>query len=117
MSHKDYFLQNQTEMIKKTAKFLNKQITEEQIEQLKEHLKFSKMTTNPAVNLEEIMALKNENNDDPNTKFLRKGQIGDWKNYMSKDLERRFNEWTKKNFKGTGFKFNADVPNRVIDDI
>lgn len=110
-------MQNQTEVIKKTAKFLNKKITEEQIEQLKDHLKFSKMKSNPAVNLEEILPLKNGNKDDPNIRFLRKGQIGDWKNYMSKDLERRFNEWTERNFKGTGFKFNADVPNGVIDDI
>lgn len=103
--------------MKKTAKFLNKQLTDDQIEQLKEHLKFSKMTSNPAVNLFNIIAPKNNKIDDPNIKFLRKGQIGDWQNYMSKELEHEFDEWAKKHFNGSDFKFCADKSNGIVDSI
>ena len=106
-------MQKQTEIIKKTAKFLNKNVTNEQIEQLKEHLKFSKMAANPAVNLEQFIVPKNGTKNDPNIKFIRKGQIGDWKNYMSEDLERKFDEWIEKHFKGTEFQFDADLSNGV----
>lgn len=109
--------QNQTEIIKKTANFLNKQLTDEQIEQLKEHLKFSKMTSNPAVNLFKIIAPNNDKIDDPNIKFLRKGEIGDWQNYMSKDLENKFDKWSEKSFSKSDFKFCADKSNGLINSI
>lgn len=75
------------------------------------------MTANPAVNLFNIIAPKNNRADDPNIKFLRKGEIGDWQNYMSKELEQRFDEWTEKNFHGTDFKFCVDKSNGLTDSI
>lgn len=96
-------------VIKKTAKFLNKNVTDEQIVGLCDHLKFSKMATNPSVNMELLLNNTNTEEHDPDDKFIRKGKVGDWTNYMSEDLARRFDEWTEKHLRETGLKFHTDV--------
>lgn len=63
------------------------------------------MSTNPSVNYEQVLAQKNVPPNDPDTKFIRKGKVGDWRHYFSNDMSRRFDEWTEKNLKGTGLKF------------
>ncbi|EFN86019.1 Sulfotransferase family cytosolic 1B member 1 [Harpegnathos saltator] len=99
--------QDQVAVIKKTATFLDKNVTDEQIVELCEHLKFSKMTANPSVNME--MMLDKTRQNDPNHKFIRKGKIGDWVNYMSKDLSQRFDKWTEEHLRGTGLQLQMDV--------
>jgi len=100
------FLQDQVVIIKRAAEFLSKNITNEQIAKLCEHLKFSKMAENPSVNMQ--LLLTNEEND-PNSKFIRKGKVGDWTNYMSQDLAQRFDEWTNEHLHGTGLQFHMDI--------
>ncbi|XP_018392596.1 PREDICTED: estrogen sulfotransferase-like [Cyphomyrmex costatus] len=99
---------DQMTAIKKTAKFLGKNVTDEQVTGLCEHLKFSKMAANPSVNVQ-LLLDKEETKTDPNFKFIRKGKVGDWTNYMSKDLARRFDKWTEEHLRGTGLKFDVDV--------
>jgi len=93
-------------MIKRAAEFLGKSITNEQIIELCEHLKFSKMAANPSVNMQ--LLLTNEEND-PNLKFIRKGKVGDWTNYMSQDLAQRFDEWANERLCGTGLRFHINI--------
>ncbi|XP_071625542.1 luciferin sulfotransferase-like [Temnothorax longispinosus] len=103
---------DQVAAIKKTAKYLGKTVTDEQVIGLREHLKFSKMAENPSVNIQQLKQLlddKDELNNDPNFKFIRKGRVGDWTNYMSEDLARRFDKWTEEHLYGTGLKFDVDV--------
>lgn len=100
------FCQNQTDAIKRTAKFLGKSVMDEQIAELGEHLEFSKMAANPAVNLEQIVSQKNVSADE---KFIRKGKVGDWRNYMSEELSRRFDEWTEKHLRSSGLDFNSEI--------
>lgn len=104
-------LQDQAAAIKKTATFLGKNVTDEQIVKLCEHLKFSKMAANPSVNMENMLSDRSRQ-EDPNYKFIRKGKIGDWMNYMSKDLSQRFDKWTEENLRGTDLQFRTDV----VDD-
>lgn len=106
---RDCIFQDQIAVIKKTAKFLSKNVTDEQIIGLCEHLKFSKMATNPSVNMELLLGNRKAEEDDPDYNFIRKGKIGDWTNYMTKDLARRFDEWTEKHLCGTGLKFHTDI--------
>ncbi|XP_032665688.1 luciferin sulfotransferase-like [Odontomachus brunneus] len=103
--------QNQAATIKKTAAFLGKNVTDEQIAKLCEHLTFSKMAANPSVNFEFMLSDENRQ-EDPNYKFIRKGKIGDWINYMSEDLSQRFDKWTEENLRGTGLQFCTNV----VDD-
>lgn len=95
---------NQKGVIIKMAEFLGITATEEQVDELARHLEFSRMAANPAINLEQILCQNND--DDPNVKFIRKGKIGDWTNYMDDELSRKFDKWTEKNLKGTGLVFN-----------
>lgn len=84
-------------------------MTDEQISGLREHLKFTKMATNPSMNMEMLLTSKSATTNDPNLKFIRKGKIGDWTNYMSEDLAQRFDEWTEKHLYGTGLKFDTNI--------
>lgn len=95
--------------IKKTAKFLGKSVTDEQIVGLCEHLKFSKIAANPSVNVQLLLDDKEDSKNDPNLKFIRKGKVGDWTNYMSQDLAQRFDKWTEEHLRGTGLKFDTDI--------
>lgn len=73
----NYYLvsQDQAGAIRRTAKFLGRSVTDEQVDVLRKHLEFSRMAANPAINLEGLLK---KNHTDPETKFIRKGQVGDW---------------------------------------
>ena len=40
----------------------------------------------------------------PEKQFLRKGEIGDWKNYFDKERNEKWEEWIAENIKGTGLE-------------
>jgi estrone sulfotransferase len=66
------------------------------------------MKKNPSVNLEPIMAKKN-GPDFVQTKelcFIRRGEVGDWKNHMTPEMASRFDAWTEENIRGTGISFD-----------
>lgn len=91
--------------------FLDKPLTEEQVSALEDHLSFNSMKKNPALNLEPILAMmdkppQKENNSDET--FIRKGKVGDWKNYMSEELSAKFDKFTEDNLKGTNLAFETN---------
>lgn len=90
------------------AQFLGveQSISEQNIADMCDHLKFDRMQKNPAVNIKSYLPLNGS--QDQNGQFIRKGQIGDWKNYMSEQLSARFDEWTKKHTDGTGLQFEYE---------
>ncbi|CAM6031280.1 unnamed protein product [Sphagnum compactum] len=93
-------------IIVKCAEFLNTGVTlnDDQIQEICDHLKFDKMQKNPAVNLEPIIGKQEESPG----KFIRKGQIGDWKNYMNDKISNQFDEWIDKKFSNTGLVFKYE---------
>ncbi|KAK9508523.1 hypothetical protein O3M35_006063 [Rhynocoris fuscipes] len=92
-------------VIRKTANFLGKTLTTEQIEVLADHLSFEKMKTNAAINGEELIKEVKQRHgldpSDPTLNFIRKGEVGSWKVEMSPDVARQFDIWTQKKTKGT----------------
>lgn len=94
--------------IYKCARFLgvDDSITNEDVSQMCDHLNFDRMQKNPAVNIESYLNFNRDS--EKGVQFIRKGQIGDWKNYMSNDLSARFDEWTKKHTDGTGLDFEYE---------
>ncbi len=38
------------------------------------------------------------------TKFFRKGEVGDWKNYFTGEKLEEWDEWIQKNLEGTDIK-------------
>ncbi|XP_039285780.1 luciferin sulfotransferase [Nilaparvata lugens] len=103
---------NHVQCIKDTTKFFNKpELSDTQIQSLIDHLSFNKMKENPALNLEAFLKVKNGENfqsKDDNEKFIRKGVIGDWKNYMSPELSAKFDKWMEENLKDTGLTFEMN---------
>ena len=41
----------------------------------------------------------------PDMGFIRKGEVGGWKNYMTDELVAKFDDWTNANLAGTGLSF------------
>ncbi|CAG9118785.1 unnamed protein product [Plutella xylostella] len=94
-------------VVRRTATFLNKTLSDDDVAKLCDHLSFNNMKTNKAVNLETILERSYGKTylESTQLRFIRKGEIGDWKNYMSEDLSRRFDQWADHHFKGTGLSF------------
>lgn len=94
--------------VRQIAKFMEKPLTDEQVDSICEFLSFDNMKKNPGVNLANILDkyvgisdLKMNGNS-----FIRKGQVGDWKNFMTPELSKKFDDWIETNTKGTGLFFN-----------
>ncbi|CAH0763346.1 unnamed protein product [Diatraea saccharalis] len=94
-------------VVRKTAKFLDKAITDEEVDELCDHLSFNNMKNNRAVNLQPILerTFGKSYLEQTDLRFIRKGEIGDWKNFMSDDLSRKFDQWAQKNLEGSDLSF------------
>ena len=91
--------------VKKVAKFLEKDITDDQLKLLVDHLSFKKMKENKSVNLEVIQDGKILNKDGS---FIRKGEVGDWKNHFTKEMNKRMDAAIEKYLKPIGLEFSYD---------
>ncbi|XP_063992922.1 uncharacterized protein LOC135170796 [Diachasmimorpha longicaudata] len=90
---------NISSVIHQTLEFLGKPpLSAEKLEILVDHLSFSNMKKNPAVNKEEwIEAMEKFNIFSIGNKFIRSGQINQWKGIMSRQLIEEFDQWTADN--------------------
>lgn len=88
--------------IEKVATFLGKELTPDQIQALVSHLSFDKFKANPSVNYTELQEAGYFKKDGS---FIRKGQIGDWKNHFTAEQNSRFDQWIKDKTKDTDLKF------------
>lgn len=101
------FLQNQFDSVKIISEFLGKDYSDEELRELVDHASFSKMRQNPAINLEPILnQMYNSEEQKPDVKFIRKGQVGDWRNYMSNELADKFDEQSRKRWSDVGLNFD-----------
>lgn len=104
----EYMKRDQEGAIRRTADFLGKTLSDKDVERLAEHLSFGKMKKNASVNCEGFIACKNgpEFLETTDLRTIRKGEVGDWKNFMSPEMVSRFDRWTEDNLRGTGLSFN-----------
>ncbi|XP_054263240.1 sulfotransferase 1E1 [Macrosteles quadrilineatus] len=95
--------------VAKIAEFLGKELTEEQVTSLIDHASFKKMRENPSVNLQPIMEQMHGPGHEvkEEIKFIRKGEVGDWRNHMSDEMSRRFDEWSTQRLEGSGLTFDS----------
>lgn len=90
------------EEVRKIAKFLGKEISEEDVREVVYRTSFDKMKDNPKANyswLDEAGV-----RDDNEAQFMRKGKIGDWKNSYSEELSKVADMLYEQNFGGTGLQ-------------
>ncbi|KAF0307341.1 Sulfotransferase 1A4 [Amphibalanus amphitrite] len=93
--------------IRKVAKFLGKDFTDEQVDMLAEHLHFDNFKNNPWVNAEHLKPLGLMYTDRGN--FIRKGKTGDWKNYFTPEMNEKFDKWVAEKLKGTDLTFVQEL--------
>ncbi|KAG6794945.1 hypothetical protein HZU73_09395 [Apis mellifera caucasica] len=86
-------------VIKKTAAFLDKILTNDQVEALAQHLSFDSMKSNPAVNYEDHIILnKRMKLINVDGEFIRSGKVDQWKEEMPGSVVQEFDETTKEKF-------------------
>jgi len=85
------------------AEFLDMKLEPERMEKVYEHCTFDSMKANP-------MANRNNNYlfDTNIGKFMRKGVVGDWKNYFTLTQSQLFDETYEKKMAGTGLDFEFE---------
>ncbi|GFO43020.1 sulfotransferase [Plakobranchus ocellatus] len=71
------------------AEFLGKSLTDEQVARIVKHCSFDSMKNNNTVNYEWF---KRKGLARKEPKFLRNGKVGDWKNHLSPDIVKQFDE-------------------------
>eukprot|EP00112_Aurelia_sp_Birch-Aquarium-sp1_P007601 Seg183.1 transcript_id=Seg183.1/GoldUCD/mRNA.D3Y31 product="Sulfotransferase 1C4" protein_id=Seg183.1/GoldUCD/D3Y31 len=92
--------------IQRVAKFLNKELNADQLKSLGKHLSFNEMRSNTSVNYEGLRA--EGLYDEKQGVFMRKGEIGDWKNYFTNEMNKRMDEVIAKHFDPIGLKFEYE---------
>ena len=90
--------------VRKVAKFLGKEVTDDKVKELVDHLSFDSMKSNPAVNKEDAKV----NMFRKGGHFMRKGEIGDWRNYFSDEMSKRMDEAIKAHFTSVGLEFQYE---------
>ncbi|KAK5644365.1 hypothetical protein RI129_005665 [Pyrocoelia pectoralis] len=91
-------------VIRRTAKFLNKELDEEKIPQLQKHLSFESMKLNRAVNQQDKIESRKKHKLVPEEgSFMRSGTSQNYKGEMSEELISKFDEWTKNSISGSSF--------------
>jgi len=100
-------------VVKRIADFLEQDLTEEQVDQIVNHCKFSAMQSNPMINYDhwEELGLWKKGP----AKFLRKGTVGDWQNYFTPGLDLLINQWIEKNSKETGLTFDYTIETSKVE--
>jgi len=95
-------------VIKKVANFMNKDLNDEQITELANHLSFKSMKGNKAVNKEDFLAAQQKITGVEVGEFMRKGKVGDWRTCFTSDQLQRMESWEETNLQGSGLKFFYD---------
>ena len=83
------------------AKFIGQDLTPSEVSSVVEQTTFETMKTNPAANMDWSKPLLHESS----SAFLRKGMVGDWRNYFTGEQSVRMDEEVKKTLAGTGLEF------------
>jgi hypothetical protein len=92
-------------VIRKTMRFLGKDYPKEKLDQLKEHLSFENMKKNPHVNKSDLLDMVGSTVED-RTIHMRKGKAGGYKEEMSEEYVKKFDEWIQEKINGREHRFN-----------
>uniref|UniRef100_A0A1B0DMR6 Sulfotransferase domain-containing protein n=1 Tax=Phlebotomus papatasi TaxID=29031 RepID=A0A1B0DMR6_PHLPP len=84
-------------VIRKMMKFFGKEYSDEQVQQLADHLSFSKFSKNPSVNLKNMLktieTFVEKKMKDQDYCFVRRGECGSYRDEMSPELITKYNSW------------------------
>lgn len=92
--------------VKRLARFLGKEPSDEQLRSVVEATTFQKMEGNATANHGQWE--KGGIIGEQGMKFMRKGKIGDWKNHLDEDANRRFDAWIRERFGHSDLRFEYE---------
>ncbi|KAG8447565.1 hypothetical protein GDO86_014895 [Hymenochirus boettgeri] len=99
-------LRTPLEEIRKVMKFLDKDLPEEVLRKIAYLTSFSKMKENPMTN---YSTFPSEMMNQTQYKFMRKGQVGDWKSHFTVYQNDRFEADYQRQMSGSTLKFHTGM--------
>lgn len=93
---------NLPQAVKTIADFLGYRLSPETISKIADQTTFKAMKKNPAGNGEYYDKYRREKS----SPFMRKGVVGDWRNYFTEEQSARMDEECAKRFSGSGLEFD-----------
>lgn len=96
-------------VVRQIAVFLEKALSDEEVNSIVQHCNFMSMQKNPMVNYDhwEELGLRKKCDE---IKFLRKGAVGDWQNYFTPGLNKTIDKWIQMNTVGSDLQFDYTLP-------
>ncbi|XP_006089309.1 amine sulfotransferase-like [Myotis lucifugus] len=92
----------------KISRFLEKELSEEDVEAIVKQATFQNMKSDPKANYDEILKHEIGKRTDEGH-FLRKGTVGDWKHHLTVEQNERFDKIFERNMKNLPLKFIWDL--------
>ncbi|XP_075969854.1 sulfotransferase 1C4-like [Anticarsia gemmatalis] len=86
----------------RVADFLGKELTEEQLARLCDHLSFENFRKNESVNYQ---SLREFGLLTPDENFIRKGKAGGWRDYFDEEMTQQAEQWIADNLRDTDLRF------------
>ena len=93
---------NPKQVVQKVADFLGHNLSEECVDQIVQATRFEVMKENPMTNMN---FGPTDGLDHSISPFMRKGKVGDWKNYFTDDQNRIMDEMYEERAKDSGLKY------------
>lgn len=94
-------LKDKKSVVKQIANFLEKPLDNEIIEKIADHTSFKKMKENPMTNYDDQQLMNEEVSS-----FMRKGIVGDWKNYFTVAQNEIIDKYIDKQMETIDIKFD-----------
>ena len=92
---------NHRAAVERIAKFMEYDLTPSTVSSIVEQTTFDKMKVNKSTNYSWMDSFR----FDKSATFIRKGKVGDWKNYFTDEQSARIDQEIKKACEGTGLEF------------
>ncbi|XP_050986703.1 amine sulfotransferase-like isoform X1 [Labeo rohita] len=93
-------------VVEKIISFLERDLTTQQLNDVVEHSTFKNMKTNPQANYQQVPVILLNHQLGA---FLRKGTVGDWKNYFTVAQNERFDKVYQQKMKDVPLSFKWDM--------
>lgn len=101
-------------VIQRVAVFLGRPLREDEVAAVAEHCHFGRMARNPATNYEHWRKLgflrPPAEGEAAGGRFMRKGIVGDWKNYFTPEMNAEMDAWLEEKFGHTDLTFVYELP-------
>ncbi|XP_039620762.1 sulfotransferase 1C2-like isoform X1 [Polypterus senegalus] len=99
-------LQDPMQEVERVARFLGHTLDKGTIQEIVKHTSFNMMKDNPMTNFSKMPTCIVNVSISP---FMRKGQVGDWKNHFTVAQDERFEEEYRRRMAGTSLRFRTKL--------